>query len=89
MDSTDGQMENPIDDLAHIQAARSFSRFGRWNQILDNGPLAVGQVGWVSLRVHEHNVYHDLADSCHFSYRLLAHDWLDLLDGGYMLTITI
>ncbi|GIV78348.1 MAG: hypothetical protein KatS3mg050_2742 [Litorilinea sp.] len=72
LDATDSQIENRIDDLAHIQAARSSSRFGRWNQILDNGLLAVGQVGWVSLRVHKHNVYHDLADSRYISYRFLV-----------------
>ena len=68
LDSADGQIENRIDDLAHVQAAWSSSRFGRWNQNLDNDPLAVGQVGWVSLRCHEHNVYHDLTDGRYSSY---------------------
>ena len=70
LDSADGQIENRIDDLAHVQAAWSSSRFGRWNQILDNDPLSVGQVGRVSLRCHEHNANHDLTDGRYSSYSL-------------------
>ena len=51
------------DDLAQIPATWSSAGFGRWNQILDNVQLAVGQICWVPLPLHKHNVYHDGADS--------------------------
>lgn len=40
--TTHSQIENLVDDLAHIQSAKSSARFGRWNQILDTIPAAVG-----------------------------------------------
>ena len=42
LDATHRQIQNRIDDLPHVQAAGSSTRFGRWNQWFDNIPLAVG-----------------------------------------------
>ncbi len=42
LDATHSDVQDPIDDLTHIQATRSSARFGRWDQRFDNIPLAVG-----------------------------------------------
>ncbi len=41
------------------------------NQMLDNKPLAVSQICWVSFCFHRDYVYHNLADSLYFSNSLL------------------
>jgi len=71
LDAADDDIQNRVDDLAHIQAARSSARFGRWDQFLDNAPLAVSQIGRVSLLCHNSNVYQPSADSRYFSNSFL------------------
>jgi hypothetical protein len=38
--------------------------------MLDNKPLAVSQICWVSFCFHKYYVYHNLADSLYFSNNL-------------------
>ncbi len=71
LDTTHSQVENGINGQTHIQAAGASARFGRWNQMLDNKPLAVSQICWVSFCFHKDYVYHYLADSLYFSNNLL------------------
>ncbi len=71
LDTTHSQVENGINDQTHIQAAGASACFGRWNQMLDNEPLAVSQICWVSFCFHKDYVYHNLADSLYFSNNLL------------------
>ena len=40
--------------------------------MLDNKPLAVSQICWVSFCFHKNYVYHNLADSLYFSNSLLV-----------------
>ena len=40
--------------------------------MLDNKPLAVSQICWVSFCFHKDYVYHNLADSLYFSNNLLG-----------------
>ncbi len=47
LDATNCNVQDAVDDQPHIQSAGSSTRFGRWDQWLDNFPLAVGQIGWV------------------------------------------
>ena len=47
LDAAHDYIQDRIDDQPHIQASGPSARFGQWDQILDNDPLAVGQVGWV------------------------------------------
>lgn len=47
LDAPHCDVQHAVDDLPHIQRARSSTRFCRWDQWLDNIPLAVGQIGWV------------------------------------------
>ena len=70
-DAAHSPVENRIDDLTNIQTAWSSARFGRWYQMLDKEPLAVGQICWVSFCFHKTNVCHNLADSLYFSNSLL------------------
>lgn len=42
LDAAHRNVQDGIDDLPHIQAAGSSTRFRRWNHFLDNVPLAVG-----------------------------------------------
>jgi len=69
-DATHSQVENGINHQTHIQAAGASARFGRWNQMLDNEPLAVSQICWVSFCFHKDCAYHNLADSLYFSNNL-------------------
>ena len=71
LDAADDHVQDGIDDLPHLQAAGASARFGRWDQILDNVPLAVGQVGRVKLCVHNCNLYHRLAVSLYFQNSFL------------------
>ncbi len=48
--------------------------------MLDNKPLAVSQICWVSFCFHRDYVYHNLADSLYFSNSLLAYQGLGLYD---------
>ena len=77
LDATYHDVQDGVDDHAHIQAAWSSTRFGRWDQWLDNIPLAVAQVGWIDLCVHTHTLSHPLFDSRYFS-----DSFLDLLHVG-------
>ena len=66
LDATHSQVEHGINHQTHIQAAWSPSRLGYGNQMLDNGPLAVSQIRWVSFCFHNNYVCHNLADSLYF-----------------------
>ena len=70
LDATHSQVENGINHQTHIQAAWSPTRFGCGNQMLDNRPLAVSQICWVSFCFHKNYVYHNLADSLYYSNSL-------------------
>ena len=70
LDATHSQVENGINDQTHIQTAGASARFGCGNQMLDNKPLAVSQICWVSFCFHKYYVYHNLADSLYFSNNL-------------------
>lgn len=61
LDAAHHHLQDRIDDQPHIQAAGTSAWFGRWDQFLDNDPLAVGQIGGVELGVHDRNLYHRLA----------------------------
>lgn len=62
------QIEDCIDDHAHIDCARPSSSFRRWYQFFGKIPLAVGHVAWVELfGVHTTNFPKLLADSQDFS----------------------
>ena len=56
LDAAHSQVEYRIDHQTHIQTARSSPRFGRWNQMLDIQPLAVGQICGISFCFHKDNV---------------------------------
>lgn len=60
LDTADNDVQDAVDDLSHIQAARSSARFRRWNKFLDNVPLIVGQIAWVDSLVHNDDSYHEL-----------------------------
>ena len=47
LDATNCNVQDAVYDQPHLQSAGSSTRFGRWDQWLDNIPLAVGQIGWV------------------------------------------
>ena len=44
LNASDDDIEDGIDDLAHIKLAWTASGFRRWQQLFDKMPLAVGQV---------------------------------------------
>ncbi len=71
LNATHSQVENGINHQTHVQAAGASARFGCGNQMLDNKPLAVSQICWVSFCFHKNYVYHNLADSLYFSNSLL------------------
>jgi hypothetical protein len=52
----DENIQDRIDDLAHIQAARPTTGFGSRDQIFDTIPVAVSQIGGVCLCVHTPSV---------------------------------
>lgn len=70
LDATHSQVEHGINHQTHVQTAWSPARFGCGNQMLDNRPLAVSQICWVSFCFHKDYVYHNLADSLYFSNSL-------------------
>ena len=74
LDATHSQVENGINHQTHIQAAGSPARSGCGNQMLDNRPLAVSQICWVSFCFHKNYVSHNLADSLYFSNNLSVHN---------------
>ena len=55
--ASDQNIQDGIDDLTHIQAARSTTRFGGRDQIFDTIPVAVRQIGRVCLCFHTPNVH--------------------------------
>ena len=55
--ASDQNIQDGIDDLAHVQAAWSTTRFGDRNQIFDTIPVAVRQIGRVCLCFHTPNVH--------------------------------
>ncbi len=50
--SSDDNIQDGVDDLAHVQAAWSSTWLGSGEQMLDTMPLTVGQVSWVDLVLH-------------------------------------
>jgi hypothetical protein len=54
--ATDQNVQERIDDLAHLQASWSATGFGGRNQIFDTIPVAVSQIGGVCLCLHTPNV---------------------------------
>jgi len=47
LDASYCNVQDAVYDQPHIQRAGSSARFCRWDQWLDNTPLAVGQIAWV------------------------------------------
>ena len=70
LDATNCDVQDAVYDQPHIQSAGSAARFCRWDQWLDNIPLAVGQIAWVQLCVHNYSLYHRLTGSRDFSNSL-------------------
>ena len=70
LNATHSQVENGINHQTHLQTSGASARFGCRNQMLDNIPLAVSQICWVSFCFHKDYVYHNLADSLYFSNSL-------------------
>src|SRR4051812_24605525 len=54
--AADQNVQDRIDELAHIQAARPTTSFGGRDQVFDIIPLAVGQIGRVCVCVHTPSV---------------------------------
>lgn len=46
------QVQQTVDHLPHIRAARPSTRFHSWKQWLNQLPLLIGQVRWVRYSVH-------------------------------------
>ena len=48
----DDDVQDGVDDVAHVDAPGAAARFCRRDQWRDTLPLAVGQIGWVPLVLH-------------------------------------
>jgi len=59
--ATNQNIQNGIDDLAHLQVAWPTTQFGGRDQVFDIIPLAVGQIGRVCLCVHTPSLPYRLA----------------------------
>jgi len=79
------QIQDGVNHLTQISAARSSARFGWWQQGFNQFPLLIRQIAWVIFSVHisvigQNTAFHTLSKICNVIWEIADYNSIETID---------